>query len=288
MNLYYAFGGGLGHLTRASALIYTLGLSPGDFMIVTNSEFAVKVFPHSKVVKVQGDLYHKPDELKKLIRSLILRYQIQHFFVDTFPIGIAGELSDMGNCNCRFYYVARFLKWDVYSGEVKNMSAIFEKTYIVENLGERQMEFIQKYSKKQEAVHLNYPENKKTDELNGILKKFDSPPWLIAHSGPFTELENLYRYALDMANIKCMDPDFLVISQTDKKLTGTKSVQVDYYPARDFYAHCPVIFTACGFNSMLQLSFCAAKHYFIPFERKYDDQFWRAIQRKSIYWDKSI
>jgi len=40
------------------------------------------------------------------------------------------------------------------------------------------------------------------------------------------------------------------------------------------------IFSGCGFNVMQQTHFYAHKHEFIPFERRFDDQFWRTKQRK--------
>jgi hypothetical protein len=282
MKLYYAMGGGLGHLTRGKALINTLGLLPKDFIVVTNSDYADKVFPDSKIEKLALDLYHKPEELKNKIIKLIHDYRIKQFFVDTFPMGMVGELSEIDEQNCLFYYVARFLKWDVYIRELKTKPVIFEKTFVVEHLGIFQMEFIKKFSKKHEFLNnLQYPSNAKPDEIKNILNQFETMPWLIAHSGPFNEVECLYNYALDIAGIKNLNPPFLILTQIKEKLPANTIHQLDYYPASDFYKFCPFIFTACGFNSMKELTGFESKHYFIPFERRYDDQFWRAREKKS-------
>jgi len=52
MNLYYAFGGGMGHLTRANAFMYTLGIRPEDFLVLTSSEFAEKIFDKEQLINI--------------------------------------------------------------------------------------------------------------------------------------------------------------------------------------------------------------------------------------------
>src|SRR5204863_8374139 len=87
--VYYAMGGGLGHLTRARAFLHTLGREQA--VIVADSPFAgdrrvVGEFPVVTAIP-EGDL-----------------------ILDTFPAGLFGEIE--GGC---VDYVARYVRWDRYA-----------------------------------------------------------------------------------------------------------------------------------------------------------------------------
>lgn len=55
-------------------------------------------------------------------------------------------------------------------------------------------------------------------------------------------------------------------------------IQKDIYPASMLFESAERIFTACGFNVMKQTEHFRERHFFISFERRYDDQFKRAAR----------
>src|SRR5258706_4916235 len=93
--LYYAMGGGLGHLVRARAFLRMQGLER-DATVLTASPYA------SDRRVVDGlDLLHVPPQLESDLRAyrawLEARFaalQPELVCIDRFPCGILGELCD--------------------------------------------------------------------------------------------------------------------------------------------------------------------------------------------------
>jgi len=282
MILYYAFGGGLGHLTRASAVIYTFGHQPHDFYILTSSDFASIIFEEKNIIRLPNDLYSKPQELKAAVESIILEYNITVFYIDSFPAGINGELNNLKINNCRIKYIARLLNWTNYSACLSASNLIFDCTFIIEELQDEQLDFILKHSAKHQFLDLKYPPSNNFEKAEIILLRTDKPIWLIVHSGNIDELDVLYQYALDLAFLEEIKPNYMIVSQVADKFDLALGNWTNHYPASDFYAYADKIFTACGFNSMKQTTQYVDKHHFVPFKRRFDDQFVRAANRKLL------
>jgi len=280
MKLYYAPGGGLGHLSRAKAFISTLHFEVGDFILLTNSGFVDIVFENANIIAIPDEYYHQPDKLIDLIHSVINQYNINEFYVDSFPNGIIGELGMLKESACSFFYIARSLSWGNYLPLIGPEHLTFDKTFVVEKLDLEQSNFIKQNSSDTQEIELMYSTGRNPELRRAILSTFRNPPWLIVHSEPFEELQLLVDYARDTAEIEKMNPEYLVISQAKQKLSGENIRQINYYPASDFFPFSDKIFTACGFNSMYQTIHFADKHHFIPFVRRFDDQFARARARK--------
>ncbi len=282
MVLYYAFGGGLGHLTRASAVMYTLGYQSNDFFILTSSEYASLVFKEENIVKFPKDLYAFPGELKVRIESIIIHYKIDVFFIDSFPFGINGELNNLQIGNCRINYIARLLNWTNYCELVSNFKLRIDTSFIVEKLPDNQLSFILNYSNRNQYLDLKYPTPNNFEKTDKILAQIETPFWLIVHSGDFNELNLLYQYAKDLAELENQKPNYLIISQVNMKDVLLPCKLINYYPASEFFTTAEKIFTGCGFNAMAQTVQYIDKHHFIPFKRRFDDQFIRATYRKVL------
>ena len=146
MILYYAFGGGFGHLSRTSALIHTLKLPINDVLILTNSKYAHLVFAQEQILMISETFYHKPDELFQLVKNAISDYGISEMYIDAFPSGILGELNELKTNYCKIFYIARILNWKNYSPLIGIKNLHFEKTFIIEPLPDIQLEFIKNNS----------------------------------------------------------------------------------------------------------------------------------------------
>jgi hypothetical protein len=95
--LYYAFGGGLGHLTRSTALLRKLVSGGGsEILCLTNSPYHA-LYGREKIPYRNISKEDLPDlrTLKEWIRREIRSFRPNVLVVDTFPGGIVGELEEV-------------------------------------------------------------------------------------------------------------------------------------------------------------------------------------------------
>src|SRR5262249_49323155 len=64
--------------------------------------------------------------------------------------------------------------------------------------------------------------------------------------------------------------------------TSRVAARLNFYPASLLFPLAERVITACGFNVMRQTESLASIHRFLPFERRFDDQFQRARRRRSL------
>ena len=97
MILYYAIGGGLGHLVRARAVLHTLSVSDRA-AVVTASRFAAdtRVVGDVPVIRVPEALDGDRAALRRWLADLVAGLQPERLVVDAFPAGVLGELRDPG------------------------------------------------------------------------------------------------------------------------------------------------------------------------------------------------
>ncbi len=282
MNLYYAIGGGLGHLSRAGAFLHTLAIDKQDVIIVTSSSYADKVFPDFQTVLIPNTLSNNPAKLQLYLLKIVEQYQVFRIFLDAFPCGMFGEWIGFPLKNLQFDLVARVLNLPNYIFKQSEYPQ-FSQIYICELLAESQKNILHEVCNSVKNINLIYPKHELTASIKQILHKISKPIWLIVHSEPESELLVLLNYAKDLAMIEKTDPFFLIISQCNLPTKNVNEMVIDYYPAYSIFQFVDKIFTASGFNSMSQTNTFREKHYFIPFQRRYDDQFLRAALRKASF-----
>jgi hypothetical protein len=243
MILYYAVGGGLGHLVRGLRVIEKLGLT--DVAIATASPHAERVCGTTPFIRVPRELERDREAHRSWVRSL----GAERIIADTFPGGIQGELCGL---DVPIDSVARLLRWDVYRAAVPFDLPAVETTYVVEEL---------------------------THRVTGNVVPLDLTPapasaveeeehWLVVHSGPEEEVRELTTYAAELRAMTKTKPEVRVVSGCD------------VWPASPLFAAAAKIITAAGFNVMLETEQWRAKHVAVPFARRFDDQFVRAARRK--------
>ena len=232
MIVYYAPGGGLGHLTRATRVLAALDL---EATIVTTSTFDIGRDVIRVPASLDGHVERHRDFLGELGATRII--------ADTFPGGIQGELCGL---DVPIDLVARILRWPVYREVVPFDLPDIETMYVVEELN---------YSLgARNVVPLDL-----TPPLASSEPLADH--WLVVHSGPSSETDELIAYARDLGA-----PDVVV---------------ADVYPATPLFASAARIVTAAGFNTMLEMRQFAHKHHVLPLPRKFDDQYLRASRARS-------
>ncbi len=91
----YAFGSGLGHLTRVTSLLRELrNIVSGSYCVITNSpHFALceKEGFHSQYIETKGK---RPERIREALEQILFDFNPSLLVMDVFPLGIAGELKN--------------------------------------------------------------------------------------------------------------------------------------------------------------------------------------------------
>lgn len=274
MILYYALGGGLGHITRAQAVVHTLGHGEA-VRLVTSSPRA-----RDLVLAAQFERIEAPAELARDLAAHRRWLQplldgVRLLYVDCFPGGLAGEL-----CNGKWaegielVYVARRLRWRIYAGRLRGAAPRYDRCYVLEKLEPEHEAFVAARVDALEFLELEdypLPVAEQTRELFA-----DGPFSLLVHSGPAEEIAELLDFADAVRQSEGDDsPLYLVAPELPGELPSGVHYR-DIYPAQPLFAAAQQVFSACGFNIMRQMRPWRGKHRFMPFARVLDDQYARA------------
>ena len=181
MIVYYAPGGGLGHLTRGLRVLAKLQL---DATIVTTSPHAERVC--RSFIRVPRHLENDRIAHRDWLRAL----GAERIIADAFPGGIQGELCGL---DVPIDYVARLLRWDAYRAAVPFALPEIGTTYVVEELT---------HAPFGKAVPLDL-------SLPFVEAVEEEPYWLVVHSGPEEEVRELVAYARELGA-----PKELIVADT--------------------------------------------------------------------------
>ncbi len=277
MILYYALGGGLGHLTRGRRVLETLGL---DASFVTASSYASdpRVTGAIPVIQVPADLERDVNAHRSWLRNLAC----DRLLVDTFPCGIQGELSGL---DIPMDLVARRLRWEAYRRTVPAPLPRFETVWCVEELEQEQQTAIDEQCEIRSAVALAAafgPPGRRRSALSETGRAVAALHncWLIVHSGPEDEVRELVAYAEELRRVAATPPDRVLVATRCTVALPAGFEALDAYPVEHLFPAAARIISAAGFNVMLETEPWRDKHDVVPFARTFDDQFWRAARRR--------
>lgn len=242
-TVIYAVGGGAGHRTRAQRVRDALRL---DVRIVTNDDVPAHL---------EHDLEAHRDWLRNLGTDRIL--------ADAFPAGIRGELRELAT---PIDYVARLLQWHDYVRSA-GLPQHIGTTYIVEELTPEHDAWVRAHSDRVIELPL------RIDHEEVAAEEF----WLLVHSGPAAEVEELIAYANELrGGAHVVVSTFADVALPDGFTRATE-------PAIALMPRARRIVSAAGFNVMLETEALHDRHIVMPFPRRFDDQFTRAARRRLRY-----
>jgi predicted glycosyltransferase len=304
MILYYAAGGGLGHLTRARAVIHTLGITD-DVTVLTASPFAVdeRVVARMTVRQIPQDYSSDVESYRSWLAELLAEIEPAKIFLDTFPCGILGEFRcfDFPDTLER-YHIARGLRWAEYEKLIGDAAPEFRRTYVVEPLETEQERYLKFHSTEMTFLQLTDPpltlSFKETEFVRWFEKSLREDPrpcWLIVHAGSGEEIAELLAYAREMSEQERINPRLIVIAPevAESKLATGNGLEASgpglatlfeyyhFYPASALFRFADRIITACGYNTMRQTESFKDRHRFLPMARRFDNQFLRAARRRA-------
>ncbi|NQZ78788.1 MAG: hypothetical protein HRT61_22135, partial [Ekhidna sp.] len=213
------------------------------------------------------------ESLATQIKSLLKSVRFSACYVDVFPNGILGELSDsIIDASC-FHYLGRRLRWEQYL-PLFDEPIHFETAFLFEELEEAHFSYIASHSSSVLEVELGY--GSADPSFDHPLISQEKPIWLIVHSSNVQEVTMLVDHAVDVASIEQVQPHFVVLSKEELNRSDvtilTDQDPIDWFPIADR------IFSGAGFNTWNQLTSWREKHVCLPLQRRFDDQYWRSQQ----------
>lgn len=278
-------GGGLGHLARSTAVIHTLGIA-GHTILLSASRFAdePRITAGIRVIRAPQIYIGGLDSYRLWLRKLFDELKPDELYLDTFPAGIRGELCNFSPLlGMPIYHVARLLKWDEYKKLLLAEPPRLTEAYILESLDTRHARFIKQQGATEFPLALQYPPAPGIDyplrQLIAGLKRNGRPVWLVVHSGPAQEVSTLLSYAEKMRDAEDVPAQLVLLAQRPPdRLPECVVTVMNSYPAFPVFSLVDRVISGCGFNIMRQMEPFREKHRFIPFSRRFDDQFKRASQ----------
>jgi hypothetical protein len=278
--LYYAVGGGLGHLTRARAWLHTRDRTT-EATIITASAFAQdhRVVGDIPVITIPESLASDPVGYRRWLATTIDRYAPKEIVLDAFPCGILGEFADASSIldGIVINHVARLLRWHVYSPLLEDYHPQFTTTWRVEPLAPEHDRWLREHSEHIVDIDLIDPPIPSPDAAIATLREIDSPIWLVVHSGPASEIDQLLAYAEEMKATERSAAEIVLIAPIAPTDPTAHLLRLDIYPVVPLFPLAERIITGRGFNIMRQTRPWRHLHRSIPFPRRYDDQMSRKI-----------
>ncbi|MFP4436755.1 MAG: hypothetical protein ACLFVO_05865 [Chloroflexaceae bacterium] len=283
MILYYALGGGLGHLTRARAVVHTLGLT-GPIVLLTASPYAAdpRVTAGMQVIPVPPALERDRHAYRAWLQRLITQVTPDAIYLDAFPAGIQGELcGELLPPDRPVYHLARRLRWPHYACALQDTPPALTMTYQLEPLDPAHAAFLQDHSRAVVPLALVDPPAPPPTPAITRLRTPDRPLWLIAHAGAEDETAELLAYAELLARQMQVQPQLLLVTPQRPAGLPAHVLHLAYYPASALFPLADAIITGGGFNTMRQAAPYAHKHHALPFPRHFDDQFARVARQRA-------
>lgn len=270
-TLYYALGGGLGHLVRAGRFLRAQGLAE-NALILSASEHADDVRLNSDVAvkRVPQELQHDIAALRDWLTEAIETFAPQIICVDCFPAGILGELADFSPLAGRqLWQIARVLRWNEYAPLAANAPR-YDIAWTLEPLHATHERWLREHCDELREARIPTPTMRPQSLPDG--RAF----WLIAHSGPREEVSELIAYALEQRRIEAANVAIAVASFDPPLPLPEHCVPIAAAPLAGWYESAGRIFGAAGFNFVNETEAYREKRVLMPFPRRFDDQFERA------------
>lgn len=268
-GIYYAFGGGLGHLTRSIAILRKLKkIKNIEFIALTNSQF----FSYYKKEDIKYHYFSNKKNLEKEVPEFIEDFRPDLLIVDNFPKGIIGELKNIVVKNkFKKILIKRFTKENDFEFENNNYDLIIicERYQYSEN------------SKKviftEPILIRDYDEILNCEEARKILKSSKDEKLILGvGSGNGERVENFFNLLVKIKKrIKFENIDLKLTSPYEIKRSESEKFIFNYYPLFEIIRGVDVIIGAGGYNLFYECFVSKTPAIFIPQKRKFDDQFRR-------------
>jgi hypothetical protein len=276
--LYYAAGGGLGHLTRTLAIVSAMDSSSIPLRVLASSTYAgmaEKAFPCA-LDRVPIAAMSSRRAYGNFLDNYLSLHHVKALVLDTFPWGIAGEWIDRA-ADLPRYLIARSVRWESYlERTLKKTGRRPAAALIIEPVEEEYVEFL---ARNCALTHCNMPIINKSgfmDAAGGVQQAHDSSRYLVIHAGATCERDVLVAAARESMWRDC---------KADIPLDMIFPEQ-EIFPATVLFHRYTCIVSAAGYNMVAAASRSApnCRHILIPFARRFDDQAARLRRFEAGLW----
>jgi hypothetical protein len=274
MILYYALGGGLGHIARSFALIaYAPKTLRPRIRLLVSSKSAELTRPYSPCPMDLVPFQAMVDRVlyAQFLGGYFKKHEFSCIVTDTFPFGLVGELAHPASEIPRVL-VGRYMQWDAYRTRCGDMDdAIWpEVAVMIEKQEEAYRETMERHSR---VISAQWPIS--LASLRNNVPPDGPPACCVVHSGPQSEIERLMKFARNI--------------MTRQGIRGAPEVftpQKGLFPLEHHLSGFSDIVTGAGYGS------CAAsivlkgkiRYHFYPFPRRFDDQALRLERLREGQW----
>lgn len=276
--VFLAPGSGLGHLVRTGALALELERERVPSLILSSSPWA----PGFSKITGLCVISLPPSRWKAEAPAHVKRLKPRLMVLDSFPLGFRGEDIRGGSRDCATVYLARHLNFQAYRSAIRaqgggvcdpDLTAI-----VIEDLADDHRDWLERHSRARFRLdgRIRFPVSRirapePPSPLQSLWKR--GPVHLVVHSGPEHEVRQL----INLAEQSMQAAGAGVLAVINPLLAGRGEPHCyDYFPASLLYPESHRIYTGAGYNAVAEAQRFSDKHRVIPFERCYDDQFWRA------------
>ncbi len=273
----------MGHLIRTRVLLNTLAIND-RVVLISASPFAgdPRVTGTLEVLEPPRASVHGPKTYHNWLRERLDEYQPDALFIDAFPAGVLGEWCDFPfPKDLELFHVARLLNWPAYLERIKDQPPRFSATYLVETVTDEHSVFLHAFSRKVIPTTLTYPEVEisphHASKLENLYRN-GYETWLVTHSGPEEEVQELLAYARDRGESEGRNARIVLVVPHPPQGLSPTFTYLDANPVSALFPLVDRIITACGFNLMQETIPFRDRHYWLPFPRPLDDQFLRAAR----------
>lgn len=279
-DLYYALGGGRGHLTRAGAVLATLGvrarvLAPAQHAQDPESGLGLDL------LALPAD--RTPENLGAWLGRLLWDQRPRRLWLDSFPCGLFGELCGLPlPPGLEIHYLARLLRWDRYTLRIQGAPPPLARVHLLEPLHPDHADWLARRGAQTTELRLEAPDVPPPTAAIARLAAVAPPRWLVVHAGPADEVRELVDYARDLAAAEGLSPTLVLIAPRTLPCPDPHVLRLPATPARALYPLAERIVTACGFNTMSETLPYRHRHRFLPMDRALDDQYARAARRRAL------
>ena len=274
--VYHAFGGGMGHATRAAAILRQLRrLGCESFLALTNARLPLPF--EREGIPFLHFTDNAPDVLRVQVPQAIVELAPQVLVVDVFPHGIVGELTDvLASLSCRKVLVYRHLQ-EPFAAKAREAMSHFDCVLLAEEpptplpcpvvpccplLLRNAEELLPRAEAK---TRLQVTE----DETVVLCVSSESEEWT---EDFFALLDKIWRRLKPQAQLR-----FAALPSPPAPLPHCgRGEFVSHYPLIELFNGVDVIIGASGYNLFYEAQACGVGAIFLPQSRRYDDQFWRA------------
>ncbi len=272
MILYYAMGGGLGHITRSLAILHQAPELQNRVRLMVSSQLAPLALSYAPcpVDIVSGEILSSKRRYFQFLYDYLAQHQVELLVLDTFPFGIVGEWRVVAPSLPRLL-IARYLMWGDYLKRVKTSDGPTPcATLILEPLVRNYRRLL---SQDSDLTWLKAPILLDEERSSG---SEDKAGCLIVHSGNEKERRILKHVAQhefgQKATITCLFP------------------KQGIYPAERLISRYSRIVSGAGYNMTALASQAPPerKHFLYPFPRRFDNQRLRLKRFKAGLWHSSL